>query len=234
MKADEIRKRLAALANKEKAVILRGFFKTGPGQYGEGDVFLGITVPILRKFARECRETSLIEAVRLLRSPVHEERLLSLFLLITAFGKGDDARKKKIYELYLENTRFINNWDLVDLSAPNIVGAYLADRSRKPLYGLARSGLLWERRIAILATFSFIRTNDFDDTLKIATMLLTDKHDLIRKAVGWMLREVGKKDMLVEEAFLLRHHKNMPRTMLRYAIERLPEDKRKRYLKGTI
>ena len=140
MKADEIRKKLKGLANEQKAAILRGFFKTGPGQYGEGDVFLGITVPILRKLAKECRETSIVEAVRLLRSTVHEERLLSLFLLVTAYGKGDNALKKKIYELYLANTRFVNNWDLVDLSAPNIVGAYLTDKPRRALYHLARSG----------------------------------------------------------------------------------------------
>jgi 3-methyladenine DNA glycosylase AlkD len=230
----EIQTRLAQLANREKARILQGFFKTGPGQYGEGDIFLGITVPVLRKFAKECRETTVHEAVRLMRSPVHEERLLSLFLLISAYGRGDEAQKNRIFGLYLKNTGFVNNWDLVDLSAPNIAGAHLAERSRQPLYALARSSDLWERRIAIVATFFFIRMNDHRDTLKIARILIRDEHDLIHKAVGWMLREVGKKDLRAEEEFLVAHYRTMPRTMLRYAVERFPEDKRRRYLNGTI
>lgn len=234
MTVSEIQRKLHKLANKEKARILQGFFKTGPGQYGEGDVFLGITVPVLRKLARECRETTVADSITLLRSKIHEQRVLALFLLVQAYTEGDEAIKKRIYGYYLKNTRYINNWDLVDLSAPNIVGDHLAGRSRKPLYALARSRDLWKKRIAILATFRFIKQNDFADTLAIAGMLVRDDHDLIHKAVGWMLREVGKRDMRVEEGFLQKHCQTMPRTMLRYAIERFPEVKRQRYLKGKI
>lgn len=234
MKIHEIRNRLRELANKEKAKILQGFFKTGPGQYGEGDVFLGITVPVLRKLAKECRETSLSEAAQLLRTEIHEQRLLALFLLINCYAKGNESIKNKIYSLYLRNTRYINNWDLVDLSAPNIVGNYLAGKSRRPLYDLAQSKDLWKRRIAILATFHFIRQNDFRDTLKISEILVCDNHDLIQKAVGWMLREVGKRNVEVEKKFLLQHYKTMPRTMLRYAVERFPERERRSYLDGTV
>jgi 3-methyladenine DNA glycosylase AlkD len=214
-------------------MILRRFFKTGPGEYGDGDFFLGITVPALRNFAKLCHKTTISETARLLRSRVHEERLLALLLLITVFSKGDQSVKMRIYALYLKNTRYINNWDLVDLSAPAIVGRYLSDKSRKPLYDLARSGDLWERRIAVLATFHFIKENDFSDTLNIAGILLPDRHDLIQKSVGWMLREIGKRDIEAEERFLRRHYKHMPRTMLRYAIERFPEKKRQAYLKGV-
>jgi len=234
MTASEIQQKLRKLANKEKSKLLQGFFKTGPGQYGEGDVFLGIMVPVLRKLAKECGETTVADAVLLLRSTIHEERLLALFLLIALYVKGDEPAKKKIYVLYLKNTRYVNNWDLVDLSAPNIVGSHLADKSRKPLYALARSRDLWKKRIAMLATFRFIRQNDFADALAIAVILLRDGHDLIHKAVGWMLREVGKRDMQKEEQFLRKHYKMMPRTMLRYAIERFPEQKRQRYLHGEV
>jgi 3-methyladenine DNA glycosylase AlkD len=230
----EIKKRLGKLADEEKAKILQGFFKTGPGQYGEGDVFVGITVPVLRKLCKDCRETTLAEALQLLRSSIHEERLLALFLLREAFANGSEGVKKQIYSFYLKHTRHINNWDLVDLSAPNILGKYLADKSRKPLYGLARSQDLWKRRISIVATLHFIRQNDFADTLKISGLLLQDEHDLIHKAVGWMLREVGKRDLRTEEQFLKQHYKKMPRTMLRYAIERFPEGRRKRYLNGSV
>jgi 3-methyladenine DNA glycosylase AlkD len=232
--AQEIRNRLRKLADKNKAKVLQGFFKTGPGHYGEGDVFLGITVPALRKVSKECRGTSVPEAIQLLKSVIHEERLLALLLLIHAYTSAHDTLKKKIYNLYLKNTRYINNWDLVDLSAPNIVGNYLRDKSRKPLYTLAKSRDLWKKRIAILATFHFIRQNDFTDTLQISGILLNDDHDLIHKAAGWMLREVGKRSPATEEQFLKRYYKKMPRTMLRYAIERLPEAKRKKYLHGAI
>jgi 3-methyladenine DNA glycosylase AlkD len=234
MTVPEIQRKLRKLANKEKARILQGFFKTGPGQYGDGDVFLGITVPVLRKLAKECHKTSVADSLTLLRSEVHEQRLLALFLLIHAYAQGDEAIKKRIYGDYLKNTRSINNWDLVDLSAPNIVGDYLADKSRKPLYTLARSRDLWKKRIAILATFQFIKQNDFTDALAIAGMLVKDDHDLIHKAVGWMLREVGKRDVRTEEGFLQKHYQTMPRTMLRYAIERFPEVKRQRYLQGKV
>ena len=234
MRSQEIKKRLRALADKHKAKVLQGFFKTGPGQYGEGDVFLGIAVPVLRKFVKECRDTSLDDAAQLLKSTIHEERLLALFLFIRAYSEGDESIKKKIYKLYLKNTRYINNWDLVDLSAPNIVGKFLEDRSRRPLYLLAGSRDLWRKRISILSTYYFIRKNEFVDTLKISRVLMKDEHDLIHKAVGWMLREVGKRDLSLEEKFLLKHYEKMPRTMLRYAIERFPEAKRQRYLNGSV
>ena len=234
MTIPEIQRRLRSLADKKKARLLQGFFKTGPGQYGEGDVFLGITVPVLRKLAKDCRGTSIADSLALLRSELHEQRVLALFLLIQAYAEGDAAAKKKIYEAYLRNTRYINNWDLVDLSAPHIVGGHLADKSRKPLYALARSRDLWKKRIAIIATLRFIRDDEHADTLAIAEMLIRDDHDLIHKAVGWMLREVGKRDLRTLEGFLREHHRVMPRTMLRYAIERFPEAKRQRYLKGKV
>jgi len=234
MTVNVIQQKLRKLANKKKSKLLQGFFKTGPGQYGEGDVFLGITVPLLRKLAKECPETTVADAITLLQSEIHEQRLLALFLLVHAYGQGDETVKKLIYGSYLKNTRYINNWDLVDLSAPKIVGEYLADRSRKPLYALARSRDLWKKRIAILATFRFIKQDDFADSLAIAGMLIKDDHDLIHKAVGWMLREVGKRDMRTEERFLKKHCRAMPRTMLRYAIERFPEGKRQRYLTGKV
>ncbi len=229
-----IQNTLRTLADKEKAGVLRSFFKTGPGQYGEGDIFLGIAVPMLRKLAKECDGVSLDTAAELLNSGIHEERLLALLMLVRTFSNGDDALKNTIYNLYLKNTRSINNWDLVDLSAPHIVGAFLIDKSRGPLYRLATSRDLWKRRIAILSTFAFIRQNDFTDTLGIAKILLSDEHDLIHKAVGWMLREVGKRSLPAEERFLKRYYRKMPRTMLRYAVERFPESKRRSYLNGKV
>lgn len=234
MTALEIRQRLRRLADPEKAKVLRRFFKTGPGEYGEGDLFLGITVPVIREQVREFFGTPLPEVVKLLKSPVHEERLLALLLFVKKYEKGGDALKKKIYTLYLKNTRHINNWDLVDLTAEKIVGPFLADGKRQPLYHLTKSKSLWERRIAILSTFHFIKNREFSDTLNISRMLLMDEHDLIHKAVGWMLREVGKRDAPVLEKFLVRHYRAMPRTMLRYAIERFPERKRQKYLNGRV
>jgi 3-methyladenine DNA glycosylase AlkD len=234
MTVEIIRTKLQKLADKDKARILQRFFKTGPEEYGEGDIFLGINVPALRKLSKEHYGIPLNETMQLLKSPIHEERLLALLLLVRFFSKGDEAIQKKIYYIYLKHTKYINNWDLVDLTAPNIVGTYLLDKSRKPLYTLAKSNNLWKRRIAILATFSFIRQNDFEDTLDISNILLTDEHDLIHKAVGWMLREVGKRSLVTEERFLQQHYKKMPRTLLRYAIERFPEAKRKKYLNGAI
>jgi 3-methyladenine DNA glycosylase AlkD len=225
--------RLRSFADPEQATNLARFFKTGPGQYGEGDRFLGVKVPVMRKVAKEFQNLSLQEAERLLHSGIHEERLLALVILVGQFEKGDAPTQKSIYDIYLANTKCINNWDLVDLSAPQIVGGYLKTRSRRPLYRMATSTSLWERRISILATFSFIRSNDFSDTVKIATVLLGDNEDLIHKAVGWMLRETGKRDATVLEAFLDEHCNTMPRTMLRYAIERLSEAKRRKYMKGT-
>ena len=234
MSVKEIQKKLKHLGNKEKAKKHQSFFKTGPGEYGEGDIFVGVTVPELRRLAKEYKTIGINETKQLLKSKIHEERLLSLFLLIHRYSKGDEPEKKRIYELYLKNTYFINNWDLVDSSAGHIVGAFLFDKSKKPLYYLVKSENLWERRISIISTFYFIKRNQFSDTLKISKILLSDKEDLIHKAVGWMLREVGKRDISVEEIFLKKHYKNMPRTMLRYAIEKFPESKRQRYLKGKI
>lgn len=231
---NEIRARMRELADDERAHVLQRFFKTGPGEYGEGDLFLGITIPELRKLAKQYRSVRLEEVLSLLTSRYHEERVLALLMMIDAYSKGDEAAKERIYRLYLKNTRFINNWDLVDLSAPRIVGDFLLTRSREPLYTLARSESLWERRIAIMSTFQFIKKSDYFDSLKISEMLLKDTEDLIHKAVGWMLREIGKSDLPVEENFLREHYRRMPRTMLRYAIERFPEPKRQMYLKGQI
>jgi 3-methyladenine DNA glycosylase AlkD len=234
MGVEEIRKRLRDLGDPEKAQLLQKFFKTGPGEYGEGDVFLGIVIPQLRKLSKEYQGITLKEVEQLLKSPIHDERMLSLLILVSKYSRGDHAEKKKIYELYLKNIHYVNNWDLVDGSAQYIVGPFLVDKSKKPLYLLANSKNLWERRIAIMSTFHFIKHDLFTETLKLSELLLSDREDLIQKAVGWMLREVGKRHMATEEAFLKEHYKVMPRTMLRYAIERFPESKRQRYLKGKI
>lgn len=232
MNAKEISNRLKKMGNKEDARFLQGFFKTGPGQYGEGDIFLGIRVPAVRKLAKEYKNLPLEETLLLLQSPYHEVRLFALISLVNAFTKADEPTQKKIYDLYLANTRYINNWDLVDISAPNIVGAYLFTRNRKPLHQLAKSKSLWERRISVLATFYFIKNKQFDDSIKIAEILLKDREDLIHKAVGWMLREVGKRDSGNAEKFLRKNCRVMPRTMLRYAIERFTPVKRKMFLNG--
>jgi 3-methyladenine DNA glycosylase AlkD len=228
--ASEAQEWLRGIGSPEVAAISARFFKTGPGQYGEGDVFIGVRVPMIRKVARDFKTLPLSQVKVLLHSDVHEERLLALVVMVLQFEKGDSRTRKRVYDLYFANTEHINNWDLVDLSAPHIVGRYLNSKSRRPLYRLARSSSLWERRVAILATYHFIRQHDFDDTLKIAKMLLHDKEDLIHKAVGWMLREIGNRDLEVEENFLADHGGDMPRTMLRYAIERFPKRKRQEYL----
>ena len=229
-----LRKELKKHRSREHAKVSQRFFKTGPGEYGEGDVFLGVKVPEIRRIARGNRDVPVEDAVELLRSPIHEERLLALLILVLKYAKGDDRLRKRIYNLYLKNTRHINNWDLVDVTAEHVVGAHLYERDRGPLYELAGSGSLWERRIAIMATFHFIKQNDFQDTLRLAENLLADPEDLIHKAVGWMLREVGKRDLPKEERFLRRHYRNMPRTLLRYAIERFPEPRRQAYLKNQV
>jgi len=226
-----IEKDLRKLANPKQAEILQRFFKTGKGEYGEGDVFLGIKVPEQRKIAKKYLDLDLKEIQELLSSKIHEYRLTSLFILIDKYKKSDNNEKKKIFNFYLKNTNNINNWDLIDLSAPNIVGNYLLGKPREILYKLAESKSLWEERISILATFEFIKNNEYKDTLKISKILLNDKHDLIHKGVGWMLREVGKRNQTLEEKFLKKHYKKMPRTMLRYAIERFTESKRKFYMK---
>ena len=222
---------LNKLKNPAKAKLLAGFFKTGKGEYGEGDIFLGITVPEQRKVAKNFLKLKTSEIQKLLNSKIHEHRLVALLILAERYKRGDDKEKKEIVKLYLKNTKKINNWDLVDLSSHCILGDYLLDKDRKILYALARSRNLWEKRIAVISTFAFIRVNDFKDSLKISEILINDKHDLIHKAVGWMLREIGKRDQKVEEKFLLRYYKTMPRTMLRYAIEKFPEKKRQFYLK---
>ncbi len=232
--ATALSRKLRSRAKPESVAILQRFFKTGPGQYGEGDRFIGVALPVIRSLGREFRGMAIDELQKLLRSPVHEERTLALVMLVDAFKAGDDRARRRIYDLYLSNTRFINNWDLVDCSAAQIVGGWLRGRSTAPLTRLAKSKSLWERRIAMIATFDGIRRGEFDDTFRIATLLLRDDHDLIHKAVGWLLREVGKRDGAAERAFLADRYKTMPRTMLRYAIERFPEVERRRYLDGRI
>ena len=232
-----IDKDLKKFADKEKAKILQGFFKTGKGQYGKGDVFWGVGVPNIRKVVRgHWKDMGIGFIEKLLGSEVHEKRLLALLILVEKYNNTSlDDERRVLFDFYLKNVKGVNNWDLVDLSAPNVVGDYLLNKKdRKVLIKLAKSENLWERRIGILATLTFIRAGEFDDTLKISKILLKDSHDLIHKAVGWMLREVGKRDSEVEENFLKIHYKNMPRTMLRYAIERFDEDKRKKYLRGEI
>lgn len=231
----QIVKELQQRGNADIAAHSQGFFKTGKGEYGEGDLFLGIRVPVIRKWVREYRLLSLGEVLELLKSPFHEVRLLAVLLMVAKYSaKKDKDGKAAIYQAYLSHTRYINNWDIIDTSAMHIVGAHLVERSRKPLFKLARSKNLWERRIGIMATFHFIKKGDFSDTLAIAEILLTDREDLIHKAVGWMLREVGNRDPKVEKAFLNKHYQNMPRTMLRYAIEKFPEAERQAYLKGEV
>jgi 3-methyladenine DNA glycosylase AlkD len=227
----QLKKDLDTLANKKHAQILQRFFKTGKGEYGEGDVFLGLKVPVLRNLAKQYRELSLEDTVELLQSKYHEHRITALFILVLKYSKVDQKGKEEIVHIYLGSTQWINNWDLVDLSAPNIIGDYFLDKKRDILYRLAVSNNLWERRIAILATFTFIRNNEYKDTLKISGMLLNDKHDLIHKAVGWMLREVGKRvSKEKEKEFLDKYYRKMPRTMLRYAIEHFSENEKKKYM----
>jgi len=222
---------LQKLANIKQADVLQRFFKTGKGEYGEGDIFLGIKVPEQRKIAKKYKNLDIKDVEKLLKSKIHEHRLVAILILVLKYTKGDDKLKKQIYNVYLKNTKYINNWDLVDLSAPNIVGDYLLDQDRGILYRLVRSKNLWERRVAILATFAFIRNDDFKDILKFAELLLKDTHDLMHKAIGWMLREVGKRDQKILEKFLDKHVEKMPRTMLRYSIEKFDEEKRQIYLK---
>ena len=230
----DVRDLLRRHAHPEKAKILQQFFKTGKGEYGEGDVFLGLTVPQVRAIALQFKILALSDIKQLLKSTIHEERLIALFILVHQFQKGNEFAKQAVYEFYLHHTKRINNWDLVDLSAPKIVGSYLLHTPKEILYTLAKSKSVWERRIAIIATITFIQDNSYDDTLHIAKLLLNDPHDLIHKAVGWMLREIGKRSLKTEETFLHQYYKYMPRTMLRYAIERFPEHKRQAYLRGSI
>lgn len=235
MSLSNLRAELKQNADPKQATVLRGFFKTGKGEYGEGDIFLGIKVPIQRTIAKNYQNLPLADLLNLLHSKIHEERFTALVLMVNLYQKGDSALKKQIYKAYLADSEWINNWDLVDTSTPQIVGDYLCNFGDvKILDKLAESNLLWDRRIAILATFTFIRNNNFKPTLKIAKILLRDNHDLIHKAVGWMLREVGKKDLTVLKQFLDDHAHEMPRTTLRYAIEKLNRQERNQYLKGHI
>jgi 3-methyladenine DNA glycosylase AlkD len=232
MSAATIMKQLRAAATPEKATVLAGFFKTGKGQYGEGDRFLGVMVPQQRSIAKQSRGLPLAEVGKLLASPYHEARLTGFLVLVYAFERADEAGRREIYAYTLAQRAAMNNWDLVDVIAPTIIGGWLLDcpADRKLLRKFARSSDLWERRIAIVSTLAFIRAGDFGDTLAISEMLLGDKHDLIHKATGWMLREVGKRDVDVLRGFLEEHAARMPRTALRYAIERLPEAERKAWM----
>ena len=230
-----IRARLRSLADPRVAAGSRGFFKTKPGEYGHGDRFLGLRVPALRRLAREFRAAPLDTSLALLRSPFHEERLLALLMLVDRYARATAAERRRVYEAYLRHVpEHVNNWDLVDSSAHLIVGAHLEHRDRAVLHELARSPHLMSRRVAIIATLWFIRRGSFHETLAIAELLLDDREDLIHKAAGWMLREVGNRDPAVAARFLSRHCRRMPRTMLRYAIEKLPERARRAYLAGTI
>lgn len=230
---DQINSRLASLADEPTTAILRSFFKTGPGEYGEGDRFRGIRVPVLRKLCREFRHAGVEVISELLDSPWHEDRMLALLLLIERYRASDESGREALYEFYCSRTDRINNWDLVDVSCPHIVGHHLHARDRSPLYRFVESPSLWERRIAIVSTFHFIRDNDFTDTLILAERLLGDPEELLHKATGWMLREVGKGDQPQLKAFLGKHATAMPRTMLRYAIERFPEEERKGWLRKS-
>lgn len=229
-----LRRDLKAHANPEKAAFLPKFFRTGKGEYGEGDKFLGLTVPACRQVARSHHDLSLSDTEKLLASRWHEERLTALIILVEQYRKADEALRQLIFDFYWRNRARVNNWDLVDSSAPQIVGTHLLSRSRKPLYQLARAPLIWDRRIAIVATHAFIRKGELEDTFALADLLLVDEHDLIHKAVGWMLREAGKKDIKRLENFLKDRYPKMPRTMLRYAIEKMTSTRRKAYLLGKI
>ena len=234
MSLTEIRKAISKQKNPTQALILQRFFKTEKGEYGEGDIFYGIKVPEQRTIAKQFKDLAFEDLKELIKSKVHEERLIAAFILVDQFKIGDEKKKKIVFDFYLKHKEGINNWDLVDLSAPKIVGAYLIDKEKDLLYKLAHSKDLWEKRISIISTQTFIREHFFEDTLNISKILLHDKPDLIHKAVGWMLREIGNRDLETEEDFLKKHYKKMPRTMLRYAIEKFPEKKRKDYLQGRI
>jgi 3-methyladenine DNA glycosylase AlkD len=234
MSLKSLRADFRQLGNPDDVPNLQRFFKTAPGEYGEGDRFLGIRVPETRKAVKRFRAESLRSVTALLGSPYHEERLLAALLLVDKYERGDEEMQKRVYEIYMGNRAGLNNWDIIDSSAHKIVGPWLDSRSRTPMYELVDSDSLWDRRIAIIATYYFIRKSEFADTLRIAASLRDDSEDLIHKAVGWMLREVGNRDRKVEETFLAKHYKKMPRTMLRYAIEKFPERRRKAYLNGNV
>jgi len=229
------REEIRTLANKEMAQHSLRFFKTDKGEYGHGDLFLGVRAPKIRSIAKRHIDISITDMETLIRSKYHEERFLGLIILVNKYAKTKDKKNQnQLYKIYVYSFKYINNWDLVDVTCPHVTGKHLIDKDRTILYKWAKSEDLWTKRIAMVSTFSFIRKNDLEDTFKIAEILLRDEHDLIHKAVGWMLREAGKRDMKKEETFLKKYYKTMPRTMLRYSIEKFPETKRQKYLKGTI
>jgi 3-methyladenine DNA glycosylase AlkD len=234
MSLEKLKSSVLEAKNPEKIKIYQNFFKTGKGEYGEGDIFYGLSVPQSRKIAKKYFSIPLQKTLSLLNSKIHEERLISLLILVEKFENSDISQKEKIVSEYLKNTKKINNWDLVDLSAPKILGSFLLNKKRSVLYKLANSKNLWEKRISIVSTYAFIKQNQFQDTLRISEILLEDKHDLIHKATGWMLREVGKKSPETLKNFLKYHYKTLPRTTLRYSIEKFPESERLKYLKGEI
>lgn len=230
-----LRKDIRKKANKEKAKNLQRFFKTGKGEYGEGDLFLGVMVPEQRKIAEKYKHLPLKDLAGCISGKFHEERLTALLILVLKFKKAGEKDREEIFNFYIKNRKYINNWDLVDLSAPNIAGAFLADKNKSLLYKFAKSKNIWEKRIAVLSTFFYIQRGDCKDALKISEILINDKNDLIQKAAGWMLREVGKRcSQRIEEEFLKKNYKTMPRTMLRYAIEKFSENRRRMYLKGEV
>ena len=236
MGLNQIIDELKNLADPEKAGAHQRFFKTGSGEYGEGDLFWGVKVPDIRKTAKKYGDIPYGDIKTLICSKIHEQRFLALIILLNMLSKKSCsmAEQKKIFDFYIMHRKYVNNWDLVDVSAPGIAGRWLMDKDKQILYDLALSQNLWERRIAIIGTFYFIKKNEFEHTIKLSRILVKDKEDLIHKAVGWMLREVGKRNMAEEEFFLKANLKQMPRTMLRYAIEKFPEDLRQKYLKGEV
>lgn len=232
--AADMRAAIREHANPEIAEHSTRFFKSGKGEYGEGDRFHGVRVPVVRSLVQNFRDAQLRSVVSLLKSPWHEERLFAVLLMAEQYKRGNSDKKQAVFDGYIENRAFVNNWDIVDSSAHKIVGPHLQPGSRDLLYDLAVAESLWDRRIAMMSTYHYIRQDDFDDTLKLARILRDDEQDLIHKIVGWMLREVGNRDRAAEEKFLKRHYRKMPRTMLRYAIEKFPEPRRKAYLNGTV
>lgn len=234
MTSQDVRKALRAAADPEKAAFYPRFFKAGKGEYAEGDKFIGVVVPEQRKIAKQFRALALPRVRSLLKDPYHECRLTALLILVEQFDRADEADQTRIVAFYLDHLDYVNNWDLVDTSAHRILGEWLKDKPRDILYKLADSGHLWRQRVSILSTLAFIKSGDFTDTVELAARLRDHEHDLIHKAVGWMLREVGQRDLEAEKRFLKKHYKKMPRTMLRYAIEKFPQEQRKAYLDGRV
>lgn len=231
----EVQKKIRAMACAEISKKSSNFSKVGVGEYGYGDIFLGVRTPFVRALAKEYIDLNISDVKILIKSKYHEERLLGLIILVNKYGKAkSDNDKERFYQIYIKSFKYINCWDLVDVTCPHIVGKHLIDKDRSVLYSWAKSDHLWTKRIAMITNWWFVRKGDLEDVFDIAQILLDDDHDLIHKAVGWMLREAAKKDMPRTEKFLKNRYSKMPRTMLRYAIERFPEGKRQKYLKGKI